>query len=118
MRRPAQEERRSAMRTIARPSSAVAGAMLVLVLHAAPAPATTDRTWVASNGTVNVTCDRTTPCQTFQQAHDVTTAGGEINCVDAADYGQVVINKAISIVCDNTKAAILLPPAASPSARA
>ena len=95
------------MHTVVRASIAVVGALLVLVLYAATARATADRTWVASGGTNNVTCDRTTPCQTFQQAHDVTNPGGEITCVDAADYGQVVINKSIRIVCDNTKAAIL-----------
>ena len=54
-----------------------------------------------------MTCSQTSPCATFQQAHDATTAGGEINCVDAGDYQNVAINRAISIVCDNTEAAIL-----------
>ena len=95
------------MRKITLASTAVLGAMLVLLLHAAPVQATSTRTWVASNGTNNVTCGRTNPCQTFQQAHDVTTAGGEINCVDAGDYGTVTINRSISIICDNTEAGIL-----------
>ena len=90
------------MRTIVGPSL---GALLLL-LHAGPAQATSPRTWVASNGTNNATCSRATPCQTFDQAHTATTAGGEINCVDAANYGGVTITKSISIVCDNTEASI------------
>ena len=97
------------MSKITLPSTVVLGAMLALSLHASPAQATSTRTWVASNGTNNATCGRTTPCATFQQAHDATTAGGEINCVDAGDYGTVNIFKAISIICDNTEAGILAP---------
>ena len=94
------------MKTIALSTTTMLGAMLALLLHAAPASATSAKTWVASNGTNNATCDRATPCDTFQHAHDATTAKGEINCVDAGDYGPVIITKSISIVCDNTQAGI------------
>src|SRR5260370_36428847 len=94
------------MKTIVLSTTTMLGAMLALLLHAAPAQATSTKTWVASTGTNNATCGRTTPCDTFQHAHDATTAKGEINCVDADDYGQVTINKSISIVCDNTQAGI------------
>lgn len=83
----------------------VVGAVLLL-LDPGPAQAASARTWVASNGTNNVTCDRVTPCQTFAQAHTATLAGGEINCVNAADYGGVTITKSLSIVCDNVGATI------------
>jgi hypothetical protein len=92
------------MRKITLLSTAILGTMLTLVLHAEPAQAQSLRTWVASNGTNNATCGRTTPCATFTQAHAATAAGGEINCVDAGDYGGVTINKSISIICDNTQA--------------
>jgi hypothetical protein len=95
------------MRKIASSSSAILAAMLALSLHTVPAEATSLRTWVASTGTNNATCGRTSPCQTFQQAHNATTAGGVINCVDAGDYGPVIINISISIICDNTQAGIL-----------
>src|SRR5262245_16596721 len=95
----------TAMRTIVLTSAAAVGAMLLL-LHPDPARGTSARTWVASNGTNNVTCSRTTPCQTFDQAHTATTAGGEINCVDAGNYGPLTITKSITIACDNTEASI------------
>src|SRR5258708_3744362 len=85
-----------------------AGLALATTLPAAPAQATSTKTWVASTGTNNATCGRTTPCDTFQHAHDATTAKGEINCVDAGDYGPLTINKSIAIDCDNTKAGINL----------
>jgi hypothetical protein len=53
--------------------------------------------WVASTGSDTNACTRSAPCKTFQHAHDVTTAGGLINVVDAADYGTVTIQKAITI---------------------
>ena len=78
----------------------------LLLLNPGPAQATSARTWVASNGTNNATCSRATPCQTFDQAHNATSAGGEINCVDAANYGPVTITKSLTIACDNTEASI------------
>jgi hypothetical protein len=92
------------MRNVAFAGAAL-GATLVLSLYAAPAQAI-PLTWVASNGTGSA-CTRAAPCATFQAAHDATDVRGEINCVDAGSYGQVDINKAISIVCDNTMATIV-----------
>jgi hypothetical protein len=92
---------------IALPSIGCLATTFILLLHPEPAKAVSTRTWVASNGTNNATCGRTTPCQTFTQAHAATSAGGEINCIDAGDYGSVLITKSISIICDNTEAGIL-----------
>jgi len=80
-------------------------ASLLMMSSALVAQAAT-KSWVSSNGG-GVTCSRALPCATFQIAHDATTPGGEINCVDAGDYGQVIITKAISIVCENTEASIV-----------
>ena len=96
------------MRKTALSFTTVLGAMLALSLPVTPAQAASAKTWVDSTGTNNATCGRTTPCDTFQHAHDATTAKGEINCVDAGDYGPLLITKAISIVCDNTQAGILV----------
>ena len=94
------------MRKIARSSvTTILGATFVLLLPAAPAQAA-PRTWVSSAGSGAV-CSRVAPCATFAAAHTATDPGGEINCVDANDYGPVTITKAISIVCDNTEAGIL-----------
>jgi hypothetical protein len=80
---------------------------LALCLPAAPAQALNGRSWVASNGSGS-TCSRAAPCLTFQDAHNATSPGGEINCVDAGDYQPLTITKSISIVCDNTEASILV----------
>jgi hypothetical protein len=90
------------MRKITLAGAALLGAMLVLLpLGAFAQPFV--RTWVASNGTNNSGCGRQGPCQTFQQAYAATAAGGEIHCVDAADYGGVTITMAISIICGDTQ---------------
>jgi hypothetical protein len=86
----------------------VLGAILVLLSHA-PVYALAARTWVASvsaGGNDAHACSRTAPCKTFAVAVARTKAGGEINCVDADDYGRVAITKSLSIVCDNTEASI------------
>jgi len=90
-------------------STAMLGVMFTLLLHAAPARAQNLVSWVASNGSGS-TCTRAAPCATFAAAHDATLAGGEINCVDAGNYGPVAILKSISIVCDNTEAGITPAP--------
>jgi hypothetical protein len=69
------------------------GAMLVLLSHT-PVQALAARTWVASvsaGGNDAHACSRSAPCKTFAVAVARTIAGGEINCVDADDYGKVTI---------------------------
>ena len=54
------------------------------ILSSLPAQALlVDRTWVSGSGTDAGVCLQTTPCATFQFAHDNTTPGGEINCINA-----------------------------------
>jgi hypothetical protein len=77
----------------------VAALTLVFTSLASALPA---RTWVASNGTDGNLCSRSSPCLTFAGALAKTAAGGEINCIDAGDYGVVLIQKAITIDCDGT----------------
>jgi hypothetical protein len=81
-------------------------ASLLIMTSAVVAQALIPRTWVSSGGNDANACTRISPCGTFQGAHDKTSPGGQVNCVDAAEYGQVVINKSITINCDNTKASI------------
>ena len=89
-----------------RRATLLSAATVILFLQAAPAPAQSNfRSWVASNGSGS-SCTRALPCASFQVAHDATVSTGEINCVDAGDYGSLVIAKAINIVCDNTQAVI------------
>jgi len=88
-------------------TTAIIAVMLALALGATPAQAQFNRTWVSKSGS-GTDCSSTAPCGTFQDAHDNTNPGGEINCVDAGGFGPVIITKSISIICDNTQAGILV----------
>lgn len=60
--------------------------------------ATSQRSFVASDGVDTNPCSLTQPCRSFSAALVQTNAGGEIVVVDSAGYGPVTINKAVSIV--------------------
>lgn len=55
------------------------------------------RTWVSGTGNDANPCTRTLPCATFAAAFALTDAGGEIDAIDAGNYGVIAINKAITI---------------------
>src|SRR5262245_33822857 len=74
--------------------------LLALGMLAAPAQAQLARTWVSSLGNDANDCNRSTPCKTFQRAHDNTLALGEISVLDPGGYGAVTITKGISIIND------------------
>jgi hypothetical protein len=63
----------------------------------------------AASGSDSNPCSRTAPCRSFQHAHDVTNAGGEINTLDPGGYGSVTITKSISIVSGLGEAGVLVP---------
>ncbi len=73
---------------------------LVTTVPLAPAHAQANRTWVSGLGTDSGACSRTAPCLTFAFALGVTNAGGEINVLDPGGFGNVTINKSISIYND------------------
>ena len=75
----------------------IAASVVVAALSTAPASAQNARTFVSGLGSDSNPCSRTEPCRTFQRAHDVTNANGEIDVIDPAGYGQITITKAISI---------------------
>ncbi len=77
-------------------------------LYVAPAAAQATRTWVSGVGDDANPCSRTAPCKTFAGAISKTAAGGEINCLDPGGFGGVTITKAMSIICDNTEAGVLV----------
>jgi hypothetical protein len=60
---------------------------------------TNQRSWVASFGNDANPCTRASPCLTFGGAHAKTNINGEINCIDAGDFGTVIIVKSITIDC-------------------
>jgi hypothetical protein len=75
---------------------AIAAALLSLVaLQATPASA--QRVFVAAQGTDGNPCTFALPCRSFQHAHDIVAAGGEIDVLDPAGYGTLFITKAISV---------------------
>jgi len=84
----------------------IGAATLALLAQAVPAEAAAFRTWVASNGNDSNPCSRAQPCATFPGAQAKTDAGGEINCVDAGDFGGINISKPLTIDCAGTLAAI------------
>ena len=55
------------------------------------------RVFVAAQGSDGNPCTFAAPCRTFQHAHDTVAAGGEIDVLDPAGYGQLTISKSISI---------------------
>ncbi len=65
------------------------------------------RTWVSGVGDDANPCSRTAPCKTFAGAISKTAAGGEINAIDPGGFGQVTINKSITIDGAGTQASIL-----------
>ncbi len=87
----------------------LAGIALALpLLAAAPAQAQGPRVWVSGTGDDgSPTCSRTAPCRTFAIALSRTGPGGEINCLDAGEFGQVVISVSLTISCAAGTAAIL-----------
>ena len=78
----------------------LAAAAAVAALAATPAQAQSNRTFVSGNGDDGNPCTNTFPCRTFSFALTQTNAGGEITTMDAAGYGLVTIDKAISITND------------------
>jgi hypothetical protein len=72
-----------------------AAACLIIGMCAANAQAS--RTWVSAFGHDFNPCTRTAPCRTFAGAIAKTAAGGEIDVLDAGDFGVVTITKALTI---------------------
>jgi hypothetical protein len=81
---------------------------LFAAMYAAPAHAQL-RTWVAGVGNDADPCSRTAPCKTLAGALSKTSAGGEISVMDSGAYGQVTINKAITINGEGSLAGVLVP---------
>ena len=60
-------------------------------------PASATRPFVSATGSDTNPCTFSSPCRSFQHAHDVVTSGGEIDVLDPAGYGALTITGAISI---------------------
>src|SRR5215472_5580635 len=73
-----------------------AAALILLSLHATTASAQS-RVFVAAQGSDSNPCTFSLPCRSFQHAHDIVSAKGEIDVLDPAGYGPVNITKSLSI---------------------
>jgi Right handed beta helix region len=73
-----------------------AATLLALGLGSGSAQAQS-RVFVGGQGSDSNSCSATSPCRTFQHAHDVAAANGEIDVLSPAGYGPLTITKAISI---------------------
>jgi hypothetical protein len=72
-------------------------AFACLIVSSAQAQVT--RTFVSGTGTANSTCSYTTPCRFFTQAVAAMPAGGgEIDVLDPGSYGQITIDRPLSII--------------------
>jgi hypothetical protein len=77
---------------------ALLGAMFSVML-ATPGQALNARTWISGKGSDAAGCGPVaSPCRSLQFAHDQTSAGGEIDVLDPAGYGSLVITKAINVI--------------------
>ena len=64
-----------------------------------------NRTFVSNTGVSGNTalgCSAASPCDTFAHALSVTNAGGEINCLNAGEFGPVTITQEVTINCEST----------------
>ena len=88
-------------------------AAFLVAVALSSAQAQSSRTWVSGVGNDALEngdpspCSRTLPCKTFQQAHNQTLPGGEINVIDGGGYGTVTISKSITIDGTGSHASIL-----------
>ena len=78
-------------------ASLISASLLALTINPGPAQAQPARVFVAAQGSDANLCTFAQPCRTFQHAHDVVVAGGEIDVLDPAGYGAVNITKSLSI---------------------
>ena len=83
---------------MSRTTIAIAAALaLAVTLPAVSAQAQAPRTFVSAAGSDNNPCSFAAPCRHFQAAVDTTSAGGEVDALDPAGYGPIVISQAVTI---------------------
>ena len=77
--------------------TALLATALACVFFAAPANAQAPRTFVSAAGSDSNPCSFAAPCRHFQNAVNATSAGGEVDALDPAGYGPIVISRAVTI---------------------
>ena len=91
-------------------SFSIIAAILTVLLCAGAAQALEFRTWVSGLGNDTGQCTRAAPCQTFSVAYSKTAVGGEIDVLDTGEYGNLVIQHAITIASDGAGTGGILNP--------
>jgi hypothetical protein len=81
--------------------------LMIIGFQSTRAEAQAARTYVSGRGSDSNPCSPSSPCLTLQGALSKTAGGGEIYTLDSANYGPVVINKAVSIIAGDGVAGIL-----------
>ena len=66
------------------------------------------RTYVSRTGNDDNNCGATTPCRSFQGAHDKTETSGVINCLNSSDFDNLTITKTITIDCGSVDGGMTL----------
>lgn len=72
-------------------------ALFVCSLGPAAFAQTTLYTWVSQTGSDTNPCTRSSPCRTFSEAISKTVPNGQVNVLDAGEYGPFNINGSITI---------------------
>jgi len=81
-------------------------ALALMFWVASPAQAQQLIAFVSGTGLDSNSCIRTAPCQTFFGALPKTAVNGEINCLDAGNFGPVIINQSVTIDCHDVFAGV------------
>jgi hypothetical protein len=79
----------------------------ISVIATSAAHGAANRTWVSHTGKDSNACTVASPCLTFAGAYAKTNAGGEIDALDAGDFGPLDINKAITVDGGNSQLATI-----------
>jgi hypothetical protein len=74
-----------------------AGLALAVTLPAVQAQAQSPRTFVSAAGSDTNPCSFAAPCRHFQAAVNATSLGGEVDALDPAGYGPIIISQAVTI---------------------
>ena len=70
---------------------------LAVTLPAVSAQAQAPRTFVSAAGSDSNPCSFAAPCRHFQAAVNATSTGGEVDALDPAGYGPIIIGQSITI---------------------
>jgi hypothetical protein len=83
-------------------SLAILSAILLPVLHTAPAQAVNLRNWVSHNGTQVNNCTEAAPCANFSGALAQSEDGSEISCLDSGNFDVFTVTISVVIDCRGT----------------